>query len=97
MLNFSRLIFLKIHNIKLLSDYLEDIRVKKVETNAEAQRLIDEIHLFSQNYIQQIQAHTESLINRVHQNRHAKLNAVEDTIADIERLENETENALDIR
>merc|ERR1739838_730463 len=66
-----------------LNDYLEDIRVKKAETNAEAQRLIDEIHLFSQDYVQQIQAHTESLINRVHQNRHVKLNAIEDTIADI--------------
>ena len=78
-------------------DYLEDIRDKKLETNAEAQRLVDEIQKFSQIYIQKIQSHADSLITRVQQNRQAKLSAIEDTIADIERLENETENALDIR
>ena len=76
---------------------MEDIRDKKIETNAEAQRLVDEIQKFSQIYIQKIQSHADSLIGRVQQNRQAKLSAIEDTIADIERLENETENALDIR
>ena len=76
---------------------MEDIRDKKLETNAEAQRLVDEIQKFSQIYIQKIQSHADSLITRVQQNRQAKLSAIEDTIADIERLENETENALDIR
>ena len=78
-------------------DYLEDIRDKKAETNSEAQRLVDEVHAFTQSYIEQIQRHSETLVQRVHENRAQKLRAIEETIADIEMLENETENALDIR
>ena len=79
------------------SDYLEDICDKKNKTNSESQRLVDEIHSFTQAYIEQIQLHSETLISRVHENRSQKLRAIEETIADIELLENETENALDIR
>ena len=78
-------------------DYLEDMRERKVETNSEAQKLIDEIQKFTTSYMNTIQSHCDKLIEKVQKNRALKIQKVEEVISEIEQLENETESTLDIR
>ena len=79
------------------SDYLEDMRERKIETNSEAQKIIDEIQKFTTSYMNTIQTHCDKLIDKVQQNRAAKIQKAEKAISKIEQLENETESILDIR
>ena len=73
------------------------MRERKIETNSEAQKLIDEIQKFTTSYMNTIQSHCDKLIEKVQKNRAAKIQKVEDVISEIEQLENETETTLDIR
>ena len=85
------------HIFNHYSDYLEDMRERKVETNSEAQKLIDEIQKFTTSYMNTIQSHCDKLIEKVQKNRALKIQKVEEVISEIEQLENETESTLDIR
>ena len=73
------------------------MRERKVETNSEAQKLIDEIQKFTSSYMNTIQSHCDKLIEKVQKNRALKIQKVEEVISEIEQLENETESTLDIR
>lgn len=73
------------------------MRERKVETNSEAQKLIDEIQKFTTSYMNTIQSHCDKLIEKVQKNRALKIQKVEEVISEIEQLENETESTLDIR
>ena len=73
------------------------MRERKIETNSEAQKLIDEIQKFTASYMNTIQSHCDKLIEKVQKHRAAKIQKVEDVISEIEQLENETETTLDIR
>ena len=61
------------HIFNHYSDYLEDMRERKVETNSEAQKLIDEIQKFTTSYMNTIQSHCDKLIEKVQKNRALKM------------------------